>query len=431
VSTSTDTSVSTDTNVSTPVSTGSDGFGPSPTAGSQTEALLAELVSRAGRENPYPVYAALRSAAPLARMADGALLLTRFADCAASLRDPNIGHGHPDGGYVVDLPTWRDHLSLSQFRTSMLSMDPPAHTRLRGLVSGAFTPRRVAELRPFIESTTARLLDDLPSDVGADFISVFAFPLPIAVIGELLGVPQVDQGQFQHLARDWTHVLDVTTPRIVARADAAAAEIRGYLAELARDRRRRPQADLLSALLLGESDDRLSDDELLTMAALLFAAGFETATHLLGNGLVALAAHPEQRELLRRTPELAPNAVEELIRFDSSVQVARRVVLRDTVIAGEPVLAGQRIVVCLGAANHDPARFAHPGRLDLGRPDGGSMSFGGGIHYCLGAPLARLEGQVAFPALLRRFPRLTIQEPLHRRASLTVRGFLRIPMITQ
>jgi cytochrome P450 len=361
-------------------------------------------------------------------MADGSLLLTRFADCAAALRDPNIGHGHPDDGFLVDLPNWRDHLSLRQFRTSMLSLDPPGHTRLRRLVSGAFTPRRVADLRPVIESTTARLLDDFPSDAGTDFISALAFPLPIAVIGELLGVPAGDQAQFQHLAREWTQVLDVTTPRILARADDAAAGIRGFLAGLALQRRRLPQTDLLSALLTTEGDDRLTDDELLTMAALLFAAGFETATHLLGNGLVALLRNPDQLERWRRSPELAPNAVEELIRFDSSVQIARRVVLRDTEIGGVPVIAGERLIVCLGAANHDPARFTDPGRLDITRTDGGSMSFGGGIHYCLGAPLARLEGQVAFPALLRRFPELVVHEPLHRRASMTVRGFLRIPV---
>jgi cytochrome P450 len=397
--------------------------------GARVEALLAELVSRAGRDDPYPVYAALRREAPVARTADGALLLTRFDDCSAALRDAAIGHGDPAAAeHVAGLVDWRDHLSLRQFRTSMLSVDPPGHTRLRRLVSGAFTPRRVAALQPFIEALTDELLDAMPAE--GDFIAAFAFPLPIAVIGELLGVPRADQAQFQHLAREWTQVLDVTTPRILARADQAAAEIRDYLRALADERRASPRDDLLSALLQSGGDDPMTNDELLTMAALLFAAGFETATHLLGNGLVALHRNPDQLERWRRSPEPAAGAVEELLRYDSSVQIARRQVLRDTAIAGVPMSAGQRLIVCLGAANRDPARFDDPDRLDLGRTDGGSLSFGGGIHYCLGAPLARLEGQVAFPALIRRFPDLTIGEPLHRRVSLTLRGYLRLPVRT-
>jgi len=401
--------------------------------GARVDTLLAELVSRAGREDPYPVYAALRREAPIARTSDGSLLLSRFDHCSAALRDPNIGHGDPAlADDVAGLTDWREHLSLRQFRTSMLSIDPPQHTRLRRLVSGAFTSRRVAGLRGVIEARTSALLDEMGDD--ADFIASFAFPLPIAVIGELLGVPHVDQGQFEHLARDWTQVLDVTTPRILARADVAAGQIRDYLAALAAERRTDPRDDLISALQRSDSDrgqgGSLTQDELLTMAALLFAAGFETVTHLLGNALVALVRNRDQLELLARTPEVAPAAIDELLRFDSSVQIARRKVLRDTMIGTVRIRAGERLMVCLGAANRDPARYPDPGRLDLTRSDGGPLSFGGGIHYCLGAPLARLEGQVALPALIRRFPNLAVGEPLHRRMSLTVRGFRRIPVST-
>ncbi len=396
-------------------------------AGSRGEQLMAELVSRAGREDPYPVYAALRAEAPVAVAGDGSLLLTRYRDCWAALRDPAIGHGDPASLETVGgITDWRDHLSLWQFQTSMLALDPPSHTRLRRLVSDAFTPRRVAALRGTIETTTGRLMDDLAD--GADFIAGFAFPLPIAVIGELLGVPAVDQPQFQHLAKDWTQVLDVTTPRILTRADAAAGEIRHYLSCLVDERRRDPRDDLLSALIAGEGVDRLQGDELLTMAALLFAAGFETATHLLGNGLVTLLRHPAELDRWRRSTELAPSAVDELLRYDSSVQIARRVALRDTSIGGTDVPAGRTIIVCLGAANRDPERYPDPDRLDLGRSDGAPLSFGAGVHYCLGALLARLEGQVAFPALIERFPDLRVGGSLRHRASMTVRGYSRIPV---
>lgn len=395
--------------------------------GSRVEQLLAELVSRAGREDPYRVYAALRAEAPVAVAGDGSLLLTRYRDCWAALRDPAIGHGDPaELETVGGVTDWRDHLSLWQLQTSMLALDPPAHTRLRTLVGDAFTPRRVAALRGAIEATTGRLIEELGD--GSDFIAGFAFPLPIAAIGELLGVPAMDQPQFQHLAKDWTRVLDVTTPRILARADAAAAEIRDYLSDLAVQRRRAPRDDLMSAMIAGEGADRLRGGELLTMAALLFAAGFETATHLLGNGLVALLRHPAELDRWRRSPELGPTAVDELLRYDSSVQIARRVALRDTVIGETNVAAGQTLIVCLGAANRDPARYPDPDRLDLGRADGAPLSFGAGVHYCLGATLARLEGQVAFPALIDRFPDLHIAGDVHHRASMTVRGYSRIPV---
>jgi cytochrome P450 len=324
-------------------------------------------------------------------------------------------------------PGWSERPSLSLIYTSMLAANPPEHTRLRRLVSSSFTHRRVQALRPGIARMVEDLLDRMTGEV--DFVQAFAFPLPVNVIGELLGVPEPDRAQFQGLVRDWTQVLEVVTPEVLEKADPAAATIRDYLAGLADERRRKPGDDLISALVAAqEGDEKLTADEVLTMAALLFAAGFETTTNLLGNGLVALLDHPDQQEALRRRPELASSAVEELLRFDTPVQLLGRVAWDDVEVAGVPVSGGERIVAYLGAGNRDPERFADPDRLDLARPDNAPLSFGGGIHYCLGAPLARLEAQIAIPALLARFPALARAGTPERRDSLAIRGYTSIPI---
>jgi cytochrome P450 len=382
--------------------------------------LLAELTTLTGREDPYPRYDRLRAIAPLIRAEDGALVVTRYADCATVVRDGRLGHMPPDMLAFVGLPDWAEHPALRQFFTSMLAQNPPDHTRLRRLVSSTFTARRVQSLRPAIEAMVAGLLDGLAGDT--DFVERFAFPLPVNVIGELLGVPPADRAQFQTLVRDWSQVLDVITPEVLARADPAATVIRDYLAGLAAERRAAPRDDLISALVAAEAGgDRLTEDELLTMAALLFGAGFETTTNLLANGLVALDRNPGQAF---GDPAVA---VEELLRYDSPVQIVSRVAYEDVELGGTTVAAGERVVAYLGAGNRDPERFADPHRLDLARADNAPLSFGGGIHYCLGAPLARLEAQIAFPALLRRFPGLEIGTPV-RRDSLTLRGYLSLPV---
>jgi cytochrome P450 len=358
------------------------------------------------------------------RADDDALVVTRHADCAAVVRDARLGHLPKHMLAFVGLGDWEEHPALRLLFSSILTLNPPDHTRLRRLVSTSFTARRVQLLRPAVERLVDDLLDAMPEQ--GDFISSFAFPLPVNVIGELLGVPAGDRAQFQTLIRDWSQVLDVVTPEVLARADPAAAAVYDYLAELVERRRRQPQDDLLSALVAAEAEgDRLTADELLTMAALLFAAGFETTTNLLANGLVALLRNPGQQPVLQARPDVA---AEELIRYDSPVQLLSRVAWEPTAIGGVEIDAGDRVVAYLGAGNRDPRQFADPDRLDLSRPDNAPLSFGGGIHYCLGAPLARMEAQVAFPALLRRFPKLEVAGDPVRRDSLTIRGYTELPV---
>jgi cytochrome P450 len=392
--------------------------------GPEVSALLAELTTLTGRDDPYPRYARLREISPVVRADDGALVVTRHADCAAVTRDTRLGHLPAHMLAFVGLPDWADHPSLQQLFTSMLVANPPDHTRLRRLVSSAFTARRVQALRPAVERSVAELLDGL--DGTADFVSAFAFPLPVNVIGELLGVPAPDRAQFQALVRDWTQVLEVITPEVLAVADPAAATMRDYLAGLTAERRRDPRDDLISALVAAEEQgDKLTEDELLTMAALLFAAGFETTTNLLVNGLVALLDNPAQQPALHAGPAAA---VEELVRYDSPVQLLSRVAWEPVTVGGVDIEAGDRIVAYLGAGNRDPERFADPDHLDLSRTDNAPLSFGGGIHYCLGAPLARMEAQVAFPALFGRFPGLALADRPERRDSLSIRGYTKVPV---
>lgn len=399
---------------------------PTIVASPEVSALLTELTTMEGRDDPYPRYERLRSISPVVRADDGAVVVTRYADCAAVVRDGRLGHMPPDMLAFLGLPDWADHPALRQLFTSILTMNPPDHTRLRRLVSSTFTARRVQALRPAIEAIVDDLLDRMVGEV--DFVDAFAFPLPVNVIGELLGVPEPDRAQFQTLIRDWSQILEIITPEVLAVADPAAATVRAYLAELVSLRRREPGPDLISALVAAEEEgDRLTEDELLTMAALLFAAGFETTTNLLANGLVAVLGNPAQAGLMHRDPV---TAVEELLRFDTPVQLVSRVAYEPVELGGVTVDAGERVVAYLGAGNRDPERFADPDRLDLARGDCAPLSFGGGIHYCLGAPLARLEAQVAFPALLRRFPHIELAGTPERRDSLAIRGFVRLPVRT-
>jgi cytochrome P450 len=385
--------------------------------------------SPAFRSNPYPFYDTLRTHAPIFYWdVWGIWFLTRYEDCNTLLRDNRLGHGG-----MSEPPFGQDALNRMMSRW-MLMRDPPDHTRLRSLVHKAFTPRMVAQLRSTVQEITDGLLDAGERRGQMELIADFAYPLPVTVICAMLGIPQADHPRFHGWSDAIARSLDLTEEEAVyVRASAAAEELTDYLESLLAQRRASPQADLLSALAAAEeSGDRLTQDELFATCALLLIAGHETTINLIGNGALALLRHRDQWERLGNEPQLIPSAVEELLRFDSPVQMTSRIVLEEFCYRDVTFRRGQQIAFLLGAANHDPAQFAEPSRLDIGRSDNRHLAFGGGIHYCLGAPLARLEGEIAFHTLSRRMPDLSLAtDAISYRDNFVLRGLERLPVLTQ
>jgi len=391
--------------------------------------VMATLASPAGQVDPYPHYARLRAFGPAVTAPDGAAVAVGYRACAAVLRHHELAKSPARALAAAGYPDWAGRPSLRMMFGSILMLNPPVHTRLRSIVSGAFTARRIAALRPAVQRIVDDLCDQLAGDT--DFVATMAFPLPVTVIGELLGIPAADRPQFQTLVRDWAMVLELLSPLAVDTADVAATQIADYLERLAAERRSRPCEDLVSTLVANEGTDRLSGEELVTMLALLLAAGFETTTGLLTNGLLALLAHPDQAGWLRAHPDAASTAVEELLRYDSPVQMLfGRQASTGLDLPELSLDPGQRVITLLGAANRDPQVFDEPDALRLDRPGPAHVSFGGGIHYCLGAPLARLEASVAFPTLLARFPRIELAGPPVHRQGLALHGHTALPVHT-
>jgi cytochrome P450 len=318
-------------------------------------------------------------------------------------------------------------------KSNMLFRDPPDHTRLRGLVTQAFTPRTIEGLRPHIAEIADRLLDGMMARGQADLIREFAFPLPIIVIAELLGVSPEDRDRFKAWSTDLTLGVNFgASAEDLARVGKAVEALSAYLSDVIEDRRRAPRSDLISELVrVQDAGDRLNMEELLATCRLLLAAGHETTVNLIGNGVLALLRHPDQRRALADDPGLLGNAVEEILRYDSPVQVTNRFTLEDTALGPHTAKRGDVVLVLLGAANRDRAIFADPARLDLRRENASAhISFGGGIHYCLGAALARLEGELAIGALLRRAPGLALADgaaPTFR-PHLVLRGLSTLPV---
>jgi cytochrome P450 len=384
------------------------------------------------RADPYPLYAELRASAPVHRatLADGrhAWLVTRYHDAHRALNDPRLSKDFrraQAAGPDVAPPDLPGFLA----GRNMLYADPPDHTRLRTLVSRAFTPRRVEALRPRVQEITNALLDEMADAEGAvDLIGAFAFPLPMTVICELLGVPAADRVDL----RAWFTIL-FTSAHTGTGVAEAAGEVFRYLAGLLAAKRAAPQDDLLSALIEAcDGDQRLDEWELLATVAVLVAAGHETTVNLIATGTLALLRNPEQLAALRGDESVIPNAVEELLRYDGPTQHATfRFTTEPVEISGITIPAHQPVLVLLGAANRDPARFTRPDSLDVRRTDNRHLGLGHGIHFCLGAPLARMEGQIAFASLLRRFPHLRLAvapDELRWRHGLVVRGLCELPV---
>ena len=377
------------------------------------------LISPELHADPYRWYRRLqiKDAVHRSRLFNG-WILSKYADVDAVLRDhkrfANDSNNASDNPLdAQDIPT-----------RSMLYRDPPDHTRLRSLVSKAFTPRSIDALRPRVEMIVDELLDSVGDAESFDVIDALAYPLPVIVIAEMLGIPPEDRDRFRGWSNDVAHSLEpLQSEEDSRRAQRSVEELREYLSAIIEQRRLQPRDDLISALTAAEDEgDKLTHEELLLTLVLLLVAGNETTKNLIGNGLLALLRHPDELKKLRENPDLIEPAIDELLRLDSPVQIDGRTALEDVMIGGKQVKRGQRVVLLIGAANRDPDVFSDPDRLDLSREAKNHISFGRGIHHCLGAPLARIEGQIAFRKLIERFPDIRLDETPQFRNQVVLRG---------
>lgn len=360
-------------------------------------------------DNPYPAYRHLRAVAPVHRTPVGMWRIALYDHVNDVLRDPRAGMRLKGGGMP---PMFSSGTGSERPRRFMLLLDPPDHTRIRKLVSKAFTPRAVHAMRPRIQKIVDDLLDAVEERGAMDVIDDLAFPLPTFVICEMLGVPADDRDTFKEWTADATYALlppIMSTPERQQRALEAGMHLIAYFTQLIADRRKNLGDDLMSALIRAEEEgDRLTTDELLSNTIGLLIAGFETTMGLIGNGVRTLLEHRDQLELLQERPQLIASAIEECLRFDSPIQATRRVTHAPIDVGGHTIPEGEVVLALTGSANRDPARFSDPDRFDITREDNGHLSFGFGPHVCLGAHLARMEAQVSIGTLVERFPKLEL-----------------------
>ena len=391
------------------------------------------------RSDPYAVYARLRAEDPVHwNEMMQAWLLTRYDDVLAVLRDHvrfSSERTRATNPFVQQLEAYRQASGPIGRTPTMLSLDPPAHTRMRNLVNKAFTPHVVERVRPHIQQIADELIDALPDRHRIDVMRDLAVPLPVIVIAETLGVPVSERKRFKAWSSDIANTLagPFQPADVLERARISANELADYFREELAKRRQEPREDLLTALLTAEEQgDLLSEDELLATCILLLVAGNETTTYLIGNGMLALLGNEQERRLLQDDPSLITAAVEEMLRYDGPAQMTSRIATEEMELRGKHIEPGQVLLTVLGAANRDPAQFPDPDRFDVRRQNNRHVALGYGVHYCVGAPLAAVEAQVAVSTLLRRFPAPEPEfETPHWGASFILRGLKSLPIASR
>ena len=395
------------------------------------EILHVLLGTEEGRQDPYLLYKALRDIAPLFQSElDGHWYASRYDDCKAILVDPRAGRGPGMVSRYGQNPELAKRF-VRRMKMTMLMQDPPEHTRLRGVVSRAFTPRRVAGLEERIVALLDPMLDAMAEAADVDFMAVLAFRLPVSVIGELVGVPVEEREQFRDLVRRVNRASEVgATLADLEDADRAAEYQDAYFADLVARKRKEPDEGLLSALIeIRDSGGPLSEAEMVATGRLLFGAGFVTTTNLIGNGMVTFFRHPGEMARFWADPHrLAATAVDEILRYESVVQTNGRWVYEPIELGEEKIDGGQVVIPLIGGANRDPERFPNPERFDVARRGEMPLSFGWGIHHCLGAPLARMEAQIVFKRLAERFARIEPAGPIPRFSTTFLRGVSSLPV---